>query len=454
MRTLTFWTRWLLTALVLVASRDATADLVPELLFVPEPLPRDGAIPQEQLVSLAAAVQLRLKGGEGAAFKDELAAQLARIDATAAAQGSWASALREDLLEAGLRHQRLAQHDAALQLLERALAITRADEGLNALSQVTILQSMAISYRALEKFQQADALMENAFGLQRRAHGTHGTELVRPLLALGDWNTRAFLERSALQRERTTLAFAGEGAWNAPLARLQQASENYSAALGILLRAGNLAHPDLLTLERKLLATHFLYAQRDAIAAEPGFYQAATRNPHPSRHLLDPNLESYDRGRESYARLLDHAVLTAPQRIAVLLEAADWELLHGRGTAAVRLYEEVYRLVSKNPPLEHEVDAQLHPAVPVVLPTWLPPAHSREQVGIAPEADLGLFGYVDVRFELTRFGKARRIHVLGTGGETSADVEHQLKQYLRRLQFRPLATGAANPVSLRYFIGH
>ena len=59
-------------------------------------------------------------------------------------------------------------------------------------------------------------------------------------------------------------------------------------------------------------------------------------------------------------------------------------------------------------------------------------------------------------YGLTKFGKARKIKQLGTGGEVTRNMEIRLNEYIRRMQFRPRYKGTevdTEPMTLRYYVG-
>src|SRR5690606_24036844 len=124
---------------------------------------------------------------------------------------------------------------------------------------------------------------------------------------------------------------------------------------------------------------------------------------------------------------------TPTQLARALLEEADWDVLYERKTLAVEKYDALYRLFHANPELGSQVQDLLYPSVPVVLPTFMPAPNSREKLGIAADAAVNFFGYIDVAFSINKQGKARRIRVLGTGGEVTRNMEIRMQQYLQHV---------------------
>ena len=459
--------------------------LTAQLLFEAVPLPAEGPAPERVLVSFSAAeaeipvpaaASPELSEEERDAISRDIEGYIARVGNAEVEEGPYSDQLREDLFNTGLLYQKLDDHENALKLLERALAVSRINYGLEALDQVPIMEAMARSHLARDEIANADAMMEASLVLQTKAYGDNSQELVPALLKLGNWNTEAFMDRSSILlniprmnvqnflRDPRNYITPMTDIRDTPLYKLYQARSNYLLALRTLIDARNFTHPDLLPLEHELLTNYFLFTHRENILYEPDFYLTRKKSKTASR--LNQNAiellhsESYDLGMEAHKRILAYIYnnpnATPAQLATAMLEEADWNLLYERKPQAADKYTTAYRFFEGNPELREQIMDLLYPAVPVVLPTYLPPPNSREKLGIAPDAPVSFFGYIDVSFNLTKFGKARRIRQLGTGGEITRNMEIRLNQYLRNVQFRPRYKGTevdTDELRLRYFIG-
>lgn len=471
-----------LAAGTLHAQPDALAE---QLLFDPVPLPEEGAPSERALISFAdaeavlpepAAERPELSNEEREQIEQDIADYISQVGEAEVTEGPYSDQLREDLFNTGLLYQKLDDHANALKMMERTLAVSRINYGLEGLDQVPIMEAMAQSYLAQADIRNADAMMDAAFNLQQKVYGENSQELVPALLKLGDWNTEAFMQRSSIlvniprmnvQRflmdpkgfvdQRTDLR-------DTPLFKLYQARVNYLTALKTLIDQRNFTHPDLLPLEHELLTNYFLYTHRENILYEPDFYLTRKKSKTASRlnqnaiELL--NSESYDLGMEAHKRRISYIYANQQAKPAELatamLEEADWELLYERKPQASDRYAAAYNFFAANPELQAQVMGILYPPVPTVLPAYLPAPNSRQKLGIAPDAKVSFFGYIDVQFSLTKNGKVRRIRQLGTGGEVTRNMEIRLNQYLRNVQFRPTYVGTevyTDPIKLRYYIG-
>jgi len=91
------------------------------------------------------------------------------------------------------------------------------------------------------------------------------------------------------------------------------------------------------------------------------------------------------------------------------------------------------------------------------LPVFLPAPNSRERLDIGADEPVSYFGYFDMSFGIGENGSARRIKLLGQGGEVTDEMEVRLKEYLGKLMFRPRYKAGKldeEPLQLRYYVGY
>lgn len=472
----------LLAPLAAMAQPDTE---VTRMLF--EPVPLAGGTPaiDHPLVSFSSAQadiptpaseQPLFSSEERARMETDIDNYLAKIGNSEADEGPYADQLREDLFSTALLYQKLEDHENAIKLFQRTLNVSRINNGLESLDQVEVLEATAQSYLAIDNIKEADAMMNSAYHIQLLHYGENSAELVPAERKLGDWNTRAFMQRSSilvniprmnvqnfLVDPRNFINDAADPR-DTPLWKLYEARTNYIHAIKTLVDAHNYTHPELMELERKLLTNFLLSMHRENILYEPDFY--LTRKKTKTATRLNQNAiemrasEDYVLGLESHKRRMAYLVKdenrTPSQLVTAMLEDADWDLLFEHKTEAEDKYNAAYKFFNENPQFEQGAHAEMYPAVPVVLPTYLPPPNSREKLGIAADAKINYFGYIDVSFSLTKFGKARRIKQTGKGGEITRNMEIRLNQYLRNVLFRPRYSGGeldTGEITLRYYVG-
>ena len=206
---------------------------------------------------------------------------------------------------------------------------------------------------------------------------------------------------------------------------LQEASQHYEDAIEVLLR--NEAHPsaELQALESKLLRANYLYGSQ-----------------------LDPP-GRYEKGKQSLERLAAYASETtgAVTEVELLVQVADWDLMYSNNAAALNAYQHAYDRVVQEGLGPDAIKRLFSPDPPVALPSFLPnPLVSQ----MTPQTR----GFIDVSFEITRFGISRRIKILDDANATEADKDRLAKTIANR-RFRPRMEAGrfgASRVMLRYFL--
>lgn len=425
----------LFAGLLLAPGLSAQEELLGvQLLFEPVPIPQEGAPDSAAFTTLAAvtagtgtsAASTELSAERRDELEATLADYLARVGTMEANEGPFSAELPQELLATGQLYQQLDQHDRALAFLARAQNVSRLNNSMNTLEQIPIMQAMVESHLALEQFTQADEIQDGLLYLHQQAYGDATVQVVPAMQALGDWNLRAFLERSniALNINRMDVNnfmyggnFAGTARNGAdvgyvqsvnptltPLYKLYLAQGNFFNTINILLAKQDYTNPALLELERKLLTTLFLRTHQENIVYETDFY-------------------------------LDRKTTATGTR----LDTSDIQFF------------------TANPAMTAMITDLVYPATPVVLPTFLPAPNSREKLGIAADEDVTYFGYFDVSFSIQKNGRTRRVKILDKGGEVTSNMELRLNDYLKNLTFRPRYNDGeldTDTLELRYYVGY
>jgi len=160
----------------------------------------------------------------------------------------------------------------------------------------------------------------------------------------------------------------------------------------------------------------------------------------------------YALGRESYRRLITYAEHSPDEseawgrELQAYLELADWDLLYARNGAALGEYELVHENLKTNHVTDAVIASVFAPQVPIVLPTFRP---NPLQTPIGDR-------YIDVTFEITKFGEPRRIEIVGVAPNVPDGAKGELVETIKTSRFRPRMTdgelGHAAPVALRYYL--
>jgi hypothetical protein len=101
------------------------------------------------------------------------------------------------------------------------------------------------------------------------------------------------------------------------------------------------------------------------------------------------------------------------------------------------MLEETYRELSEASMPQDQLEQLFNPALPQQVPTFLDIRYSRGALGIPEEAALQYKGYIDMEFDVNRFGIPSSITVLGMSPDTDEAIKDRLINHIRYSQFRP-----------------
>jgi hypothetical protein len=160
----------------------------------------------------------------------------------------------------------------------------------------------------------------------------------------------------------------------------------------------------------------------------------------------------YDVGRQSLRRLLAYSVASSEPRsnqIEAFVNLADWELLFELDQAgALDSYARAVGLLQENA-VPGSLERIFAAETPTVLPAFLPnPLVSQPTETSA--------GYIDVAFEISRFGRSRNIEIRSSSTITATAVRDELVHLIGRSRFRPRVVNGelarSAPIELRYYV--
>jgi len=173
---------------------------------------------------------------------------------------------------------------------------------------------------------------------------------------------------------------------------------------------------------------------------------------------------SYLVGAEALQRLYRYDQVTgepAPGKAASLVQLADWDLLNAtntdktgwspaddRPTKALATYEQAYALLVQDGATRAKFDELFPPAAPTVLPTFAPNP-------LAEQPEEGATGFIDVEFDITKYGRSADIRVLDTTSNASRAARNRLTRLIMVSRFRPVVTKGrfdTARVTVRYYV--
>lgn len=357
----------------------------------------------------------------------------------------YSPALAERSAELGKALQAEGQYHAALDAYDRSLQISRRHEGLFSRSQAVILQAKIDTLLAMGDTEASDGLQQSLFLMQQQVLADDAVALAEAHLATADWNLRYYLKARAnpLSGGRTPEQ------QHALDERLGQAFLQYHKALWLLSTSGaDGLYEEKVGIERKIAALTLLVNRQYRQDLPGTLTKPGQRSFVQSQRSNNPVL--FRHGSSALQRAIDYSVASAgPVGVAARqLELADWYLLLDQHDEARAAYADAMASLREAGIAEDEIATRLESGLPVHDPEAALAALARDK------AVEGFDGYIDVSFDLDRYGKASNARVLA-GSAQDRQVERDLLQQIRDGRFRPgFADGAPvdrKDVTLRYY---
>jgi len=458
---------------------------------------------RHMLATLAGVVAIALVSGNAFAqfpaerlpADDDLKRITDEISAAQATGGPRSPDLIDPLTELAVLLTAEADHALAIAALEEARHVVRATYGLHTLDQVPLMEQALENQQALGDFAMVRALEEQLFDLAER----HPDDLRTVAIHRRIGERRIDLLRRFLASEYPAEIYPEVGLYSVyvdaeVMALVSEAQIHYADAAAVLLRNGLYSSDELRDIETEIVRAADVVRQRnrrdtryialgarrmDHLGLGAGYYLPSggyVRTPNglrertntlwdladsesseeakQRRYRVDQIANQYELARESYRRLINYAEevsKSAPadgsarrSQLEAYVQLADWDLVHSENDAALDEYAQVYEMLEASDLAEPLIAEIFAPRIPIVLPAFL--ANPLETSTSAR--------YIDVAFEVTKYGQSRRIRILGTTNVSDAETD-QLEGLLLSSRFRPRVTDgelATAPIRLRYYL--
>ena len=439
-----------LTALLPYTPTQANQDLS-RLAFHPVPLdhqspalapiPITTADPPRPAEDTILHEQAGTEARDGAAYAAEIAAVMAQ-------EGPYALPLSELSHAHGQWLQQAGDPEAALEAFQRSMHVLRVNLGPYSPEQIPVMRAIVNAHLALGNLDAANDIEEALFNLRYRHEGTGSSGAASALIEWADWNMNFYL-----LAPQSSAFLTGDPGSATREPRLDRAYRAYADAVVALQQQGHLDDDRLYTTERKLATLSFISNQRlqRAYGTPHHFFSvfANERDLEQAKALERANTTYFLAGRSALQRALAYSY-DAPEpeydHIAkLMMELGDWYLLFDQRSNALDIYADAQELLQATQLSEADVARIMTPGMPVRTPI----AAYLEQE--APDA---FAGFIDVEFELSRFGKAHNPQVI-TSNNADQDIERELLRTIRNCRFRPMIVAGnavkAEKMQLRYY---
>jgi hypothetical protein len=354
--------------------------------------------------------------------------------------GVYSTGLVEPLTALSFLYQESGDRNLAIAAIKRALQVQRANHGLRTLDQAPLMLQWIENAETMRDFQTAWDLEQAVLALAHRNPddlravpilrdiGDKRMDLLKryvkgefpPQIFLGCYYARSvpYGQRNCTAGSRRVVI---EGiVWEAQL--------HYWDAIQVMRRNELYSSDELRSLENELVRISYLYGHNPAV------------------------------GKASLRRLLTYDVANAAPwltRVESLVQIADWDLMFANGrsesNAVLATYEAAYRELEKTGAPLASIEDTFFPETPVVLPAFLPNPLASEQT---PESK----GFIDVAFEISKYGKSNAIEIIGSTHDVPDAAKKNLVRVIGRSTFRPRLTAGHvadnSPIVVRYYLNN
>ena len=378
--------------------------------------------------------------------------------------GPLSEGLIDPLSDLALLYQDRGDHDLAVAVIHRIRQLVRANNGLHSLEQIPLIQQLIANEKAIGRLDTAWEHEQELLTLAKRHPDDMRTvpvfretaaqrmTLLRRYLA-GEFPPEMILGCYYGNAEEAFGCIQGDR--GVAIRRIvSDAQENYFNAIGVMQRNALYSSNELKELELDLLRS---------------IEEIRSREPPKPRATPRITDRDYFFGRESLERVWGYKTTTsAPlhEQIDALVQIADWDLLYsetmlppapqrcarptcvqGLSHTALEKYERAYQLLEAAG-AQASIDELFSPDIPVVLPAFVPNP-------LASDPAQASNRYIDVAFEVSRYGESRDIRVLDTTNATD-DQRARLVRLIQSSRFRPRIAdrefARASPVRVRYYV--
>ncbi|MEY4641146.1 MAG: hypothetical protein RLZZ227_1140 [Pseudomonadota bacterium] len=414
------------------------------LSFHPVPLHASGTGSENPTADSEAAIQ-QMRPRDAAAREAEYREAIVALRST---EGPFALPVSERALELGRLLQQQGRFDEALAAYENSLHVLRVNLGLYSLEQAAVLRAIITAHVAKRDIANAHAAQEALVNLQLRHHGRSNPAVVPALLEWADWNVNLYLALDPAPDLQ--MGLHPPGRFHDP--RLELAYDTYTLALQSLQQHAPAGDEQLVTTERKLAALNFITNQKmQDVYGEALMHYSSIEHDDAGTALESASATLFYEGSSALRRAIAHSERRKERRnddiAARMVELGDWYLLFDHRAAALEQYRDALQFMRDASLPQDAVERIMSSGMPVPTPDT---AYRSAALAEGQHYD----GFIDVEFELSKFGMATNPHIIGRSAQ-NRHIERELMHEIRSCKFRPkfVADSAVNSekMQLRYF---
>lgn len=342
--------------------------------------------------------------------------------------------------------------DGARSSYEKAMQVTRINSGIVSTEQEPILRKMILVEKSAQNINHIDELQQSLHFLTTRLYQQDSAEYIHGILEWADWKAERFLMAAGSPTNQSA------GSPLPATSHLQEAQKSYIEAINLISKSDSkVDHNNALAhAEKRLAAINTIAAKvsprnekvvKDDFSDQRGSGIAI-------RDDRSSQLASFFNGNKLFKQAIANA-LEAPQPDYLyiaeqMMSLGDWNLLYGRKTAALSIYENAYEVLDAMQVPQSERKRIMNSGMP------LSPSISTFTTDGSKTPEFQ--GYIDIEMTVSKFGTATKPAIIGSSQNLESPLTRALIRQIRSDKFRPAfidgsATGSDN-LKLRYYYSY
>ncbi|MDT8398819.1 MAG: hypothetical protein RQ899_09410 [Pseudomonadales bacterium] len=371
-----------------------------------------------------------------------------QISKTIDSEGPYSETLEQQLQQLAGLYQDSGQYQLALATNQRAIQISKINYGLYHEKQIPLIESSIKNLIALGQYKQVNDQFEFLIYLHQKCYGPDSTEMIGPLASKVAWDMHLYENSSRhapnmlLNHKKVPNGMLFVNSLNSESTNIFRPTQQLIIrAIRILIKAGDFTNPFLHQFEQQLIETYFYQVSHDGRNRSSQTSISSLEGSFIAQDPYDYTKANFNNGTDAYERLLSYLEKSQQKNsleyVLATIGLGDWYLLFGEMNKSEQQYGHALKLLNDGDFSEQDKQYLLKPAVPTELP-----AFGAASIMTTPGPEEAFpsthyRGYVDVRFEINRYGHVMNLDSIATSEEVPAYIVSELGWRLRDSRFRP-----------------
>ncbi len=363
--------------------------------------------------------------------------------------------LSEAYMDLGMSYQSQNEIELSNEAFNQALSISRISNGLYHQDQLPIVQQIVKNHITIGDLRSANSKQEYLLFVQQKNYEKTNPIHIEELIEYADWNLQASILSLGYSVNIEMLKFSSYPVianYSGRSDQFQQTWEQLTASMRGYRQSLELIalseseqinetptpfNPLIPELEKKLAYTFFLLSELYKTRVDMNSFEIDEFNSFNEGVQNLYFLAGFREGRDALQRrysYLQKYSNSAEEIINALIDTADWALAFERWSLSRTIYEDALELMSLNG--LDELEGLTLAGIPKIIPDFLSNNISTKNKSFPETSNKQFKGYLDVNFDINRYGSLNQLKILAKSPNTSNATERALIRELRRTKYR------------------